>query len=736
MPATISSLEIARRQTILRLELGEVQQVVTDLTALIDSVDVSSDPRLVQSLYYLYQDRATVLKRANRWEEALADVAAAEKLLPRLSGLVQPIGRIAVAHARALLLSDPFNPRADETQALRQIEIARSAGAPSYLVDDFKSRLAFRSGRWQEASASARVAAEALEAQGWLAAGATGRRRAGEALIESGDLTGAEEELRQARAQAQQTGNPNDVAHAELAWARLLSARGEHDAAWQDAQTALERFDFLIHDFRTLEDQQRFLVDKLDRYADAFEIALRKDGREGCLRAWSVAERAKSFYLSQLLASAHVDLLGDSDSDARAALRAAEAQLDEAHLALAALTAADRETARGRELAAKIEEASNQKKSLFHRLMQANPRWGRVSAPTSIDMEQTIATLPGNWCLLSYYWGRTGFGDRKQQQTRTLHLFWSDGSRQPRHTTTTWTETQVRLLETARSRLRAAVPRDSLVVPPVLRDQLLPCEVCDSIPEDSRVLISPHGLLQLLPLHAVQFADGSYAAGHWGMQYVPTLALLSLARDRTAPADVLAIGCPVTPFGGGRLTYVEQELQQIGAAWSATGDHVACVVIPPDGSPDASGVSVESWGKYRVLHVACHGEFPEGRPFDAALLLGSEAVRASEFFALTLQADIACFSACAVGRHAERVSDEPVVGDEWIGLYLPLLYGGAGCVIASLWDADSELAALFMTHLHRALAGGKTPAEAMLWAQDAIGGWPGRWANWYPVGLP
>ena len=174
-------------------------------------------------------------------------------------------------------------------------------------------------------------------------------------------------------------------------------------------------------------------------------------------------------------------------------------------------------------------------------------------------------------------------------------------------------------------RLREAVPRDSLVVPPVLQDLLFPGELCETIPEDSRLLVSPHGPLQLLPLHAVQFTDGSYAAGRWAMQYVPTLGLLSLGRTRASSVDVLAIGCPETSFGGGRLTYVEDELKAIGAAWSDAGAHVERVIIPPDGSPDASGAAIETWGRYRVLHVACHGEFPEGRPFDAALLLGSKA---------------------------------------------------------------------------------------------------------------
>ena len=76
------------------------------------------------------------------------------------------------------------------------------------------------------------------------------------------------------------------------------------------------RFDFLIRRFSSLLDQQRFLVDKLKRYAEAFRIALgNADDDEDYLRAWSIAERSKSFYLCQLLASAGTALFEGAAAD-------------------------------------------------------------------------------------------------------------------------------------------------------------------------------------------------------------------------------------------------------------------------------------------------------------------------------------------------------------------------------------------------------------------------------------
>lgn len=741
-PITLGSLDLARRRAMLRFEEGEIPEAEAELTRLIESVHPDLGAASGQLLYYLYQDRATVRRRANRWDEALDDLSAAESHIKDLSRLFHATGRSAVAHARAVILSERANPRADLAEAALQIGRIREAGRPEFAAaaDDVESRLAYRVGDWKRATLLARRAATALDDQGWPGAAAICQRRAAEALLRDGDLVAAERELMAARRQIDEFGTPVDLAHTELVHARLLSARGGHDEAWDRTLNALEQFDGLIRRFPVLSEQQKFLVDKLDRYGDAFAVALNGGGDRGCVRAWSVAERSKSFYLCQLLASAEVTLFEGVDPAELRNLREAGEELDRLETKYGNMSTAARETEAGRELVVRLREISRRKGETLERLMQSNTRWARVNVPGAFEMADQIQQIPDGWSFLSYYWGRPDDGMLRDPDGGTLHVFWTDGSKRPRHLVTHWTPSQVRLLETSRARLTGRVPMGAKLIPDVLSDLILPAEVCDSIPEGFRVLISPHGALQLLPLHAMIIDSGGYAAGRWAVQYLPTLALLPLIRASEPKDAVLLIGCEQDGFGNPRLTEVPGELQSLKVLWSAqSGPRVKCRLIPREGSLGSADVGTEKWGEYGILHVACHGDFPAGRPFDAALRLGSASIRTSDFFGIKLDGALASFSACSVGRHAESLEEHPVVGDEWIGLYLPLLYAGVRCIVASLWEAYSEPAARFMGYLHIALRRGDDTADAIRWAQDRTASevpYPASWANWYAVGLP
>ena len=95
---------------------------------------------------------------------------------------------------------------------------------------------------------------------------------------------------------------------------------------------------------------------------------------------------------------------------------------------------------------------------------------------------------------------------------------------------------------------------------------------------------------------------------------------------------------------------------------------------------------------------------------------------------------------------ARAPTSRQLAGDEWLGFYLPLIYAGARCVVASLWEAYSATAASFMAFLHVALKRGDDPADAMRWAQNRAASeqlsgkfadpMPATWANWYAVGVP
>ena len=739
---TPATLDLARRRAMARFEQGDIPGAEAELTKLIQVMAGADGIRYRELRYSLYQDRATVRRRANSWDAALDDLAAAEGLLERLPLLLQVSGRSSIAQARALILSDSHYPGAEPAAVLSHLELARQSGSREHLAaaDDLESRLAFRAGEWEKAAGAARKAAQAFDRMGWPGAAAICRRRTAEALLAAGDLPQAERELTVARNHIDRFGTPLDMALTDLLEAKLLARQNQDEDAWERTLASLDSMDGLIRRFSVLSEQQAFLIDKLAHYGEAFAIAMAAGGERGWLRAWTIAERSKSFYLCQLLTSAEINLFEDGDPAVVGRLRDIGIELDRLEMGYGGLDERLREASVGHALVMRIRELSRQKANALQDLMRANPRWARVAVPSGLDLEAQIESLPERWAFLSYFWEvPTGRG-KKSPQAGRLHLFWTDASKRALHTFTDWTHEEMQLLRRARARLTGRVPIGAELLPRRLADLIVPRELTQSIPRDFRVLISPHGPLQLVPVQALMMETGHYAAAAWAIQYIPTLALLPLARAPLAKAPVLLIGCQQDGFASAPLPEVPGELRAIRRAWATQGTRpVTCRLIATDGTPEAEGVGLGRWGEFGIVHVACHGDFPPNRPFDAALRLGTAAIRMSDFFGIRLGGAVASFSACSVGRHAEDLDGRAVIGDEWIGLYLPLLYAGARCVIASLWDAYSEPAGRFMTFLHAGLERGDEPADAVRWAQDRAASEmpePATWANWYPVGFP
>jgi CHAT domain-containing protein len=253
------------------------------------------------------------------------------------------------------------------------------------------------------------------------------------------------------------------------------------------------------------------------------------------------------------------------------------------------------------------------------------------------------------------------------------------------------------------------------------------------------VLVSPHEELRAVPLHALPIGGDAVLIDRWPVQYVPTFALFSLRRRDAIPDRVLALGCVEGAFGGPPLPELRGEVASIRAAWEeARPGHVMSAIIPDDGaSPAAVGAPLERWSDYGILHLACHGDFPTDRPFDASLMLGDQQVGGSDLFATRLRASLVALSACSLGRSDDDDAVPDPVVDEWTGLLLPLSYAGAESVLMSLWAADSATTLRVMTELHRALRAGAAPAVALQRAITTVRAMPpSLWANWRLTGLP
>jgi len=144
----------------------------------------------------------------------------------------------------------------------------------------------------------------------------------------------------------------------------------------------------------------------------------------------------------------------------------------------------------------------------------------------------------------------------------------------------------------------------------------------------------------------------------------------------------------------------------------------------------------------RVLHFAVHGraeaDFPEtsrivlSRPgaipagelksMEAAFPLFSRedgSLLAAEIVGLTVRADLVVLSACETG--VGRVTSTEGI----VGLTRSWMVAGANGVVVSLWEVSDIGTRIYMTHLHRLLAAGTTPREAVGQAREMLrtGAW-------------
>jgi hypothetical protein len=719
-PITRSAeLSLGRRAAMLELEAGrplEAERLLTDLLdAAATPADAEAGALLQRCLGHV--DRASARWTLRRWREAGADLGAAEALVARLPELLRGEALTPILFLRVQLLSAASSPIWDPAAAATDLATLRDLGTTTWSVDLVEMAIAHEERDWPRAARLAVRSAERLEQMGWHQGVARCRLIAAEALLEMGDHGPARAQLEPALELFTPGEQAAQLAMARLLEARMRSAAGDHDRAWEMADAALDGFDSLIRHFRLLEDQQRFVADKLRRYEQAFDVAVATPGERGVVRAWEVAERSKSFYLCQLVAAQPVDIFEGVPEQDLAHLRDLDLQLDAAERA-----AAQRPGPAGDQ---RVEDLSRSRDQLLTDMMLRNPRWAAVRIPPRLDLAVELARLVPDWRPISYFWRTSDSGGA------VLHVFHLDGEGSPRRIEVPWSEADVTRVTSAGERLaRLSGAVDSLL-PDALAEGILPAALRATIRPGDRLLISPHGSLRRLPLHAI----GDPLVATCAVQYIPTLSLRALPRHRGDAKDVLLMGSAENGWGDRRLRRVPWEIDRLAGTWNRLRPgRVRKALLGPEDSPESTGLPLRRWERFDVIHCACHGVFPPDRPFDASLRLGDTAVRSSSFFGVRLNARLVSLSACSLGEQ-RPVGD--VAGDEWIGLYLPLLYAGADHLVVSLWSANDRIAAECMAILHQGLAAGHRPADAM---RDAIAAvrpatWASMWANWYLIGI-
>jgi tetratricopeptide (TPR) repeat protein len=218
---------------------------------------------------------------------------------------------------------------------------------------------------------------------------------------------------------------------------------------------------------------------------------------------------------------------------------------------------------------------------------------------------------------------------------------------------------------------------------------------------DGLVVVSPSPALHELPwallpgLHDRPFVVAP-SAGLWRR---------CRARPPGRPAAPLVVCGPALPFG-------ETEGRAVSACYTD-----ATLLV---GEQATVAAVEEAMRGVDIAHLVCHGSFSSGNPMFSSLGLADGPMFVYDLERLSPPPRVVVLSACSAGTHATPA------GKEVLGLTASLLATGPRAVIAAtvaVLDATSTVD--FMGELHRALAIGTGPAEALRHARQShpiIGG--------------
>ena len=731
-PGDVGGYALRRRSAMMDFEDGRLPDAERELDAVVAALRNQGELQAQRELAAALSDRATVRRYSNRWQDALDDLAAVISIAAGLPPFVRSSLEFGARFTRAKLLCTEGTPLHDVPAAERELAALRALAPEPWMVAELTCEIARQREDWAVVARLSPEIGARLDAQGWTVGSVFAAVRTAQARMELGHLDSADAVLQPALRFLELHGPPDQHARARLTSARIASARGHHDLAWDSALAGLALIDSLVRHFRSPEDQHRFVSDKLKHYLTAFDVGAAAGGHVGCLRAWTIAERSKSFYLCQLVANGEVALFDGVDPAEVQRLHDLEVALDERECVAADLTG---EAARSAMQV--IRAVRMERDEAYSRLMRANPRWAALRAPPPFAIEAVLQKLQGRrydaYSLFLRPRGADGGAD--------LHLFWATAAGVPTHRVERLTKDELAVLDACRAALDTEGAGNVFLqaFPPALAARVWPEELRAQLSPERPLALSAHGVFAGLALHAARLPDGARPIELCPVFSVPTLALLSLPRRRAAsgPRDVLLIGCEQDGFRSPPLPDVPSELEELRATWRGANGEVRGALINAREAPAACGCDLANWAKARIVHVACHGTFDAESPLNAALLLGQEKLRASEFFATRLEADLVVLSACDVGRRAQRWHEVDAAFDEWLGLYLPLFYAGAQALVVSRWKANSGKARQFMRVLHAELARGaaapmafRSACLALARSKDVF------WANWSLAGIP
>jgi len=258
--------------------------------------------------------------------------------------------------------------------------------------------------------------------------------------------------------------------------------------------------------------------------------------------------------------------------------------------------------------------------------------------------------------------------------------------------------------------------------------RLLFGEIEDLFAASRRVIVSPDGALNLLPLVELPGRDGEPRLKGRQWIRVPSATVLLRIAGRPAPAPRGGDASVLALAGVEHLPGVEQEVADLRGMFQ----HVQTALTAEDFTEGLGELST-----YRLLHFASHLDTDDQHPWLSRLRLSAGnsilALDAATLAQLHLSARMAVLSSCS------SAGGRILSGEGVLGLSSAFLSAGVPTVVASLWPVDDGATVLFMRVFYGELARQASAAEALRKAQVVLRSRsatraPRHWAGFVVIG--
>jgi tetratricopeptide (TPR) repeat protein len=227
-----------------------------------------------------------------------------------------------------------------------------------------------------------------------------------------------------------------------------------------------------------------------------------------------------------------------------------------------------------------------------------------------------------------------------------------------------------------------------------------------------RIIIIPHGLLHVLPIHAAWYVEGDsrrYLIDDYEISYAPSCQVLQhcLGRNLRRRERLVAFADPdrSLPFAG---LEVDAICDLFSDFQTFSHDRATLAAVETELS------------KADIAHFSCHGTFDAVSPLESHLVMADGCLTLAALFerGRAKQGSLITLAACESGLVRLDLTDE------YVGLPSGFLFAGASSVLSSLWSVSDLSSFVLMSRIYHNFRESKMSLlegmrEAQRWLRDA-----------------